>query len=273
MSDFSFQVEINRPQINIPRAMLCFAREIAYPTLDIQRYLDLLARLCQDASISIPGRLSTNERAEALSDFLFIQRRFQGNTTHYHDPRNSYLNEVLERRLGIPISLSAIYIAVAERIGLPAHGIGLPGHFIVGIAGERGEIYIDPFHGGARLLQSDLVQLVREATGFSGPFQAAWLKPIAPQAMLTRMLNNLRNVYLYQGDWRLALGVVQHLLLLQPEMPELQRDLGLIYQRLGSLRPAVQHYLTYLHQAPHAPDVEAVKASVQHITRILARLN
>lgn len=273
MSDFSFQAEINRPQINIPQAMLCLAREIAYPELDIPHYLNLLAELCQAASHSIPTHLSNSERAEALSDFLFIQQRFQGNSAYYHDPRNSYLNEVLERRLGIPISLSAVYIAVAERIGLPARGIGLPGHFIVGIAGERSEIYIDPFHGGVRLLESDCVQLVREATGFGGSFQAAWLKPIAPRAMLTRMLNNLRNVYLYQGDWRLALGVVQHLLLLQTEMPELQRDLGLIYQRMGSLRLAVQHYLAYLHQAPHAPDAEAIKASVQHITRILARLN
>ena len=152
----------------------------------------------------------------------FTQQRFRGNSATYQDPRNSYLNEVIERRLGIPISLSVIYIAIAQDLGLPAHGVGLPGHFIVGIRDNGDEIYIDPFHGGVRLFQADCVQLVREATGISGAFQPEWLKPVSPVVILTRMLNNLRNIYLHQADWTHALAVVERLRLLQPDLPDLR---------------------------------------------------
>ncbi len=273
MSEFSFLDAIHRSPIDVPLAALCFAREIAYPALDVQHYQYQLDDLCQSARVQLSPFLSTAEQAEALSDFLFTQQRFRGNSATYQDPRNSYLNEVMERRLGIPISLSVIYIAIAQDIGLPAYGVGLPGHFIVGIPENGDEIYIDPFHGGVRLFQADCAQLVREATGFSGAFQPEWLKPVSPGVILTRMLNNLRNIYLHQEDWTHALSVVEHLRMLQPDLPDLLRDSGIIYERQGSLRLAIQYYEKYLALAPQAADAGNVLARLRDAARQLSRLN
>jgi len=273
MSDISFFDAIHRSPIDVPWAALCFAREIAYPELDVQHYQYQLEDLCQSVRAQLSPIQSTAEQAEALSDFLFTQQRFRGNSAAYQDPRNSYLNEVMERRLGIPISLSVIYIAIAQDVGLPAYGVGLPGHFIVGVQENDDEIYLDPFHGGVRLFQADCVQLVREATGFSGAFQPEWLKPVSPGVILTRMLNNLRNIYLHQEDWTHALAVVERLRMLQPDLTDLLRELGVIYERQGSLRFAIQYYEEYLAQAPQAADAGDVLARLRDAARLLSRLN
>lgn len=273
MTEITFQDQIKRSPINVIHAALCFAREIAYPELDVEHYLLRIDHLTQAAREQLPPFLPVREQAEALSDFLFIQKRFQGNRADYLDPRNSYINEVIERRLGIPISLSVIYIAIAQDLGIPAQGVGLPGHFIVGIQGSSGDIYLDPFHGGVRLSQTDCTQLVREATGFSGAFQPEWLKPISPTAILTRMLNNLRNIYLQGEDWPRALAVVERLRMLQPNLPDLLRDLGTIYERKGSLRLAVQYYEQYLRQAPQAVDAETVLPRLRGAVQQLSQLN
>jgi len=273
MRDFSFLEAIHRSPLEVLWAALCFAREIAYPELDVEDYRYQIDKLCLSARAQLSPFLSTAEQAEALSDFLFTQQRFRGNSAAYQDPRNSYLNEVMERRLGIPISLSVIYIAIAQELGLPAYGVGLPGHFIVGIPENGDEIYLDPFHGGARLFQADCAQLVREATGFSGAFQPEWLKPVSPVVILTRMLNNLRNIYLHQEDWTHALAVVERLRLLQPDLPDLLRDLGVIHERQGSLRLAIQYYEQYMAQAPQAADTGTVLARLRDAARQLSRLN
>jgi regulator of sirC expression with transglutaminase-like and TPR domain len=273
MSEFSFLDAIHRSPIAVPWAALCFAREIAYPELDVQHYQYQLDDLCQSARARLSPFQSSTEQAEALSDFLFTQQRFRGNSAAYQDPRNSYLNEVMERRLGIPISLSVIYIAIAQDLGLPAYGVGLPGHFIVGVQENGDAIYLDPFHGGVRLFQADCVQLVREATGFSGAFHQEWLKPVSPGVILTRMLNNLRNIYLHQEDWTHALSVVEHLRMLQPDLPDLLRDTGIIYERQGSLRLAIRYYEQYLAQAPQAADAATVFAHLRDAVRQLSRLN
>ncbi len=273
MRDFSFLEAIHRSPIDTPWAALCFAREIAYPELDVQDYRYQIDGLCQAARAQLSPFPSVAEQAESLSDFLFAQQRFRGNSANYQDPRNSYLNEVMERRLGIPISLSVIYIAIAQELGLPAYGVGLPGHFIVGVQENGDDIYLDPFHGGVRLFQADCVQLVREATGFSGAFQAEWLKPVSPGVILTRMLSNLRNIYLHQQDWTRALAVVERLRMLQPDLPDLLRDLGVIYEQLGSLRLAIQYYEQYLAQAPQPADAGTVLARLRDAARQLSRLN
>lgn len=271
--DFSFQSEIARSPIHLPRAALCFAREIAYPGLDVEAYLGRLEALAVQARALLSPAFSQAEQAEALSDLLFIRQRLRGNVQEYEDPRNSYLNEVLERGLGIPISLSVVYIAVAQACGLPAHGIGLPGHFIVGLQDERGPVYIDPFHGGTRLSGEDIVSLVKETTGYQGSLQEEWLQPTTAPAVLTRMLNNLRSVYLRREDWPHALRVVERLQMLQPQLPDLQRDLGVIYHRQGSLRLAAQYYEAYLNLAPQAPDAEAVTAYLRAAAAEMARRN
>ena len=269
----SFASEISTEPVNLPRATLCYAREIAYPDLDVEAYLQQIETLAEIAQRSIAVELSTAEKAEALADFLFVEERFRGNTSDYFDPRNSFLNDVLERRLGIPVSLSVIYISIARRLDLSAQGIGLPGHFIVGIPTRDGDIYIDPFHGGARLTADDCAQLVRQVTGNDGEFRPEWLQPMTAQAILTRMLNNLRNIYYQQEDWVTSQKVLERLRLLQPEMHELLRDLGLVHHRRGALGKAVQYYELYLARADNAPDSGTVRYHMESAVKSLARLN
>lgn len=273
MDKRTFYDEIQSKRIDIPRAALLFAREIAYPDLEVNAWLEYLNEMAESARSFILPNQSVIERAEALGDFLFVHERFQGNVHEYSDPRNSYLNQVLERRLGIPISLSVVYLALAERVGVPALGIGLPGHFIVGIPMSEEMYFLDPFYGGNRLSIEDCSQLVLQATGYTGPFQKEWLQPISPRTILTRMLNNLRNVYFQSEQWELALRVIEHLQALQPDLPDWLRDLGLIYQRQGALRRAIQSYEEYLSRAPSAPDARAVRLRLQEAVRDLAKLN
>lgn len=273
MSQQAFAALINAEPINVPRAALHFAREIAYPKLDVEQALLRIDDLAEAGQSFIPSRQSHIEQAEALVDFLFIRERFRGNSQSYNDPRNSYLNEVLERRVGIPISLSVLYISIAHRLGIPAQGIGLPGHFIVGIPTQREIYYLDPFHGGNRLVEEDCASLVRQTTGYQGRLQPEWLEPVPPRAILTRMLNNLRGIYMQQEDWGHALAVVEHLRVLQPQLPDLLRDLGLIYHRQELLRLAVGYYERYLINAPNAPDAEVVRSHLEAAARNLARLN
>jgi regulator of sirC expression with transglutaminase-like and TPR domain len=271
--DITFQDEINRPTINIARAALCFARSLAYPILDVDHYLSRLDALAQAARPYLEDAQTVDDRVDALSDFLFYQREFAGNHHDYNDPRNSYLNCVLDRKMGIPISLSVLYTSIARRLGLPAYGVGLPGHFIVGVYQGGRQIYLDPFNAGMRLSLADCGKLVKESTGFHGAFQPRWLTPISPNDVLARMLTNLCNAYVQREDWRSAIPVIQHLLMLQPSSDFHLRDLGFVYMYNGSLRLAAQYMEEYLRRSPGAADFENVRTSLQIIAGRLALWN
>jgi regulator of sirC expression with transglutaminase-like and TPR domain len=273
MAVTSFMSEVARSPIDITKAAFIFAKEIAYPALDIARYLERLDQLAASVWINISAVRTPAAQAKALAESLFGQIGFQGNQQNYTDPRNSYLNEVFDRRLGIPISLSVIYMAIADRLGIPAAGIGLPGHFIVKVPAENGPGFIDPFHAGRQLTLDDCARLVEQTVGYSGPLQDEWLEPIPAQAILTRMLNNLRGIYLQEQAWQLAQATVERLQILQPELVELQRDLGVIHHRSGSLRLAAYHYERYLQAAPDAPDAETIRIYMNAAVQRMARLN
>jgi regulator of sirC expression with transglutaminase-like and TPR domain len=273
MAELTFYDEIQKNPVDLTRAALRFARAIAYPELDVELYANLIGGL-GDWAIKTVTQVHTPRRlAGELSSFLFDQLEFRGNIENYEDPRNSFLNEVFDRRLGIPITLSAIYITVARSAGLKADGIGLPGHFVVRIFDPEGDFFVDPFNAGKILSVEGCAQLVASTTGYLGPFQEAWLEPAPTQTILTRMLNNLRNIYMKEQDWEHALGVIEHLSLLQPGMHELVRDRGIIYHQKGKLKLAVQSYEKYLELVPDAPDAEAVTVHLRTAARMLARMN
>ncbi len=259
----TFAKELRRTPVNVPRAALCFAREIAYPELDIAVPLAGLDRLADQAKGFMADDDPISVRAELLAEFLFQHLGFRGNVLDYSDPDNSYLNVVLERRLGIPISLSVLYVAVARRLGLPANGVGLPGHFIVSV-NERGINYLfDPFHGGGRLSIADCARLVAQTTGYDGPFRQQWLNPARAPDILTRMLNNLRATYLQREGWAEALAVIERLRQIQPDRPEYLRDMGLVHYRAGSLHLSVRWLEAYLAEFPEAPDAAAIRQGFQ----------
>jgi len=267
MDEWTFQHEIKTSPFNLPLAALLFAREIAYPQLDVAHYMAQLDALSQRAAQHIDGGEPVHIQAELLSEFLFREEGFQGNTAEYEDPRNSYLNEVLDRRLGIPISLSTIYITVAQRLEIPAYGVGMPGHFIVTVRDRNRELFFDPFHGGGRLSETDCARLVQLTVGYQGAFRENWLSPLSPVEILARMLNNLRLVYWQQAMWPKATAVIRHLHMLQPEAAEHIRDLGVAYYRAGDIRQAAHFLNAYLERDPDASDADMIR---QGIARPLA---
>ncbi len=272
MDDLTLQNELIQLPIDLPRAALCVARALAYPELDVKHYLLRIEGLV-DAARPIVMAAVPRDRALALADFLFNQVGLAGNKAEYWDPRNSFLNDVLDRQLGIPISLASIYLSIAEKIGIPAYGIGLPGHFIVGVDHPTGQLLLDPFCGGAELSLQDCQRLVEETTGYQGPFQQAWLTQVTPRDILTRMLNNLRWIYIHRETWPEAIAVVGYLRLLQPDQPAHLRDLGLLNYKIGSLHRAVDNLNAYLQQVPEARDEQSVRRCLKFVARELARLN
>jgi regulator of sirC expression with transglutaminase-like and TPR domain len=273
MNLLAFRETLCQEVIDLPRAALLFAREIAYPQLACSRYLEKLDALTRAASESISANGSPGQRGLELADFLFNQQGFQGNRTDYNDPQNSFLNDVLDRRLGIPISLSFLYLTLARRLEIPAYGIGMPGHFVVELETPEDARYLDPFNGGALLDRHGCADLVRRTTGYGGPFQDSWLLRLGDDQILARMLNNLKLIYVQRERWPEAVAVVQHLQAVQPYEPRHLRDLGLLHYRMGSPRVAIQLLKTYLQRAPAAEDAAAVHRSLRFVADQYARLN
>lgn len=267
-----FAREVNQPEaeINLARAALVMGL-FEYPDLDVPGYLGRLDRLAEAAGRAIR---SAELPALVLAQFLFETLGFAGNARNYTDPRNSFLNEVLERRLGIPISLSVLYLEVAHRAGVNAEGVGLPGHFIVRVVLDNGQvIYLDPFHGGAILSEEDCRERVRSITDGKLPFHEAFLNPVGVRYILVRMLNNLKNYYASANDFARAAKVVERLLILNPNDLNEVRNLGLLYGTLGKRRQAVALLETYLQSRPGAHDAEAVKQYLHSISHQASRWN
>ncbi len=206
-------------------------------------------------------------RLDALRILLFEELRFTGNVDHYDDPRNSYLDDVLERKLGIPLTLSILVIEIARRAGLRAEGVGLPGHFIVRVEEFGRRLLIDPFHGGHIVTVEDCKELVVRTTGRASLFRKDSLDAASPRAMLTRLLLNLKRVHLADGDYKRALGVVERLLVVAPGDAKEIRDRGLLLAHLGQSGAAVQDLQSYLALAPAAPDVDSVRGRLAWILR------
>lgn len=272
MSDenLSFAKAISRDQgqIDIARAALLYARD-AYPDLDVNSYL---ARL-DDMAEKISLRLNQEHPIAAINDFLFDQLAFRGNEDHYFDPRNSFLNQVLDRRVGIPITLSVIYLELARRLGLPMHGIGLPGHFVVRYDGDQDVLYLDPFNKGKILTEEDCRRQVKTISGGRLAFDPSFLTPLSPRQILSRMLRNLKALYTAQGDFKSAVGAVEKLILLNPQMIEEIRDLGVLHYYAGHKLKAVDCLERYLELGPDAKDIEIVRHNLRVIIEKVARWN
>jgi len=273
MSEWTLRQEFSQRPLNVPRVALQIARAVAYPELDVAEYMNRLYALATAASeVVLPNSLP-EEQAQRLSTFLFEEMGFRGNSDDYSDPRNSYLNAVLDRRLGIPITLSIIYTFVAQEVGIPAYGVGLPGHFIVGVHDEDVELWFDPYNGGRQLSLADCAFLVRSTMGYEGPLEAAWFVPAPPREIIARLLNNLRITYVRQQMWREAIAVIEQLRVVQPDAAEHLRDLGLAHYRQRAL-PQAAHYLNqYLQMAPEASDAQAIRDGMRDILDYWVRQN
>ena len=274
----AFAEEANRPEgeINLARAALLMC-VFEYPDLDVPAYLNRIDRLAVSAG---PVMSSADVPALALAQFLFRRMGFTGDQDNYHDPRNSFLNQVLDRRTGIPITLSVLYVEVARRLGVQAQGVGLPGHFIVRATLDESPgtpepevIYLDPFHGGALLDENDCRERVNSITGGKLPFTPEFLRPVGSHYILLRMLNNLKNSYAGAKDLERALRVVERLLVLKPGDPDETRNLGLLHAGRGHMRPAIAALERYLELRPDAPDAGEVRGMIAAMGSQVARWN
>ncbi len=266
-------VSVADGNFNLAEAALLIAAP-EYPGLDINaclQSLDDMATVCRGRLGSSPGHAQT---LVALGDFLFRDLGFHGDLKTFTDPRNSFLNEVLQRRCGIPISLSVVYMEVGRRLGLPVHGISFPGHFLVKVEIEGGERVVDPFGAGAVLERAELEQRLENVAAPQGQWNLEQLlAPASKSEIVTRMLRNLKNIYVNADDYTRALRIQELILAVQPDAPRELRDRALLHDKMDYLRAAVADYQTYLLLAPDAEDGARVRDRISALRQSLQRLH
>ncbi len=259
-------------ELNLGEAALLIAQE-EQPELNVSFYLNRLAMLADAVRSKTPAGASPEETIEALNNQLFFEERLHGNAKDYYDPKNSFLNEVLDRKTGIPITLCVIYLEVGRLIGLSLVGVGFPGHFLVKHVGDEVETVLDPFMGGVTLTFDQLAAKLKTMYGEGNPLVARvpeLLQPAGKKEILARMLRNLKGVYLHKGDFQRALSAIDRIILVTPDLASEFRDRGSVRQRLGQIQGAVQDYKKYIELAPDAKDAGQIRTLVQ---RSLAQLN
>ncbi|MGB8647123.1 MAG: transglutaminase-like domain-containing protein [Anaerolineae bacterium] len=269
-----FEREVRRPpsEIDLARAALLIATD-QYPDLEIDKYLALLGRMADVVRARLPQDRIPNVCVETLNTYLFRELGFEGNRDQYYDPLNSYLNDVLERRTGLPITLSVLYIAIGRRLGLPLHGVGLPGHFIVKYEDDRARILIDPFNRGMILDESGVEARVRDTFHSQAHFDPEWLTTVDARYILARVLYNLKALFVPNRDFKRAWQVVDKLLLLEPRSSENIREMGLLSIQVGAYRQAVSYLEEYLLSHPDAPDADQLRGYLRTALTIVEKLN
>ncbi len=258
-------------RIDLAHAALLIAQE-EYPDLRPGRYLRELDALAHRVRQHATAAGSVREIVEEVNHVLFVQEGFRGNAEDYYDPRNSFLNQVMQRKLGIPITLSIIYIAIGRRLGLPVVGLGLPGHFIVGIQADE-RILIDPFNRGAILTLDDCAARVRAVYGDRLTFHPRMLAPVSTRQILIRMLNNLKAIYAQSQDPARLLAAIDRLLLLDPGDVHELRDRGIVCQHLKFYGQALADLNRYVDAAPRAMDADKIRGVIRSIEREMAWQN
>ena len=270
---------MTREQFDVAEASLLLAAD-AYPDIDVAAGLAQLDRMAE----VVRGRVSADAFAEqkltALNRYLYDELGYAGNATDYFDPRNSYLNDVLERRTGIPITLSILYLELGRRLGLDVRGVSFPGHFMVKLRVHRGQLILDPFNRGEAQSIAALRLRLAQALPPGADQDAAGRAPLdpylvdaAPRDIIARVLRNLKHVHIKAGRIEAALAVMNRMLLVVPESAEELRDRGMLYRQLECFRPALSDLQNYLRRRPQAPDADGIRAQVWELQQAATRLH
>jgi regulator of sirC expression with transglutaminase-like and TPR domain len=239
--------------------------------VDVATSLALLGALATSARPAVDAAASWLAKIEALNHFLFAECGFEGSREDYYDPRNSFLNDVLERRVGIPITLSIVYVEVARRLGFDADGVGFPGHFLAIVRGEQ-DVLVDAFEG-VILSEEDCAAKLRASMGKDAAFGPELLKSASSHDILLRMLNNLKQIYFQKQDWESALACCDRMLLLFPDMPLELRDRGLLYQRLECFGAALPDLERFLELAPQHQSAHGVRTALEALRQKAGQLH
>lgn len=245
-------------QICLEEVALYIALE-EYPELDVEEYLNALDTMAAEVQERLPAERYPMRVLRTINQYLFEELGYGGNQTEYYDPRNSFLNEVIDRRTGIPITLALVYLAIARRLNFPMIGINMPGHFIIRpVVGEM-EIFVDPFHQGEILFLQDCEKLLAKVFDRPVELRPEYLSPVSNRQFLGRLLTNLKVLYVNQKQFQKALDVLDRLLLLFPTVALEVRDRGVINYRLNRYAEARQDFETYLEIAPLAEDAQFIR--------------
>ena len=261
--------------IDLAEAALVVAAE-EYPDLDISAYLARLDELAETLRRRLEPGLPVQEKLAALNRFMFEEQGFRPNPADYYDPRNSFLNDVLDRRLGIPLTLSIVYIEIGRRLRLPLAGVSFPGHFLVKCAVSGGVVILDPYSGGISLSLADLGERMKLLKGTAAPSEeqlAAMLGSAGPRDVLLRMLRNLRAIYLNRGDLQRALSCSDRIVLVAPDAAEELRERASLYLELECFQAAMTDFERYLELEADAADAEEVREQLVELRRSAPKLN
>jgi regulator of sirC expression with transglutaminase-like and TPR domain len=250
---FSIIVAGDDDEINLVEGTLLVAA-CEYPGLDVGNCLERIAQLGVDLSLRLRPDISATGKIIMLNRYLFDELGFRANRDDYYDPRNSFLNDVLERKLGIPLTLAIIYMEIGRHIGLPLQGVSFPGHFLVRCALREGAVILDPYARGVSLGIDDL-------------------KAASNRDMLGRLLRNLKSIYTQRKDWLKALAIADYIIFLSPGHATEYRDRGLFYQHLECFRAALFDLQSYLEMLPGAEDADTIRQQMIELQAAAARLN
>ena len=263
--------EFAQGPIELDRGALIIAQE-RRPDLDITHYLRLLDGLANN--FSLPNQPSDlRNRIDCFNTYLFEELGFRGNREAYEDPQNSYLDAVLERRLGIPITLSVVYIEIGRRVGLPIFGVNFPYHFLVGCDAPEEPVFIDPFECGTCLSKTQLTKRLPVVEGNPLRFSEHFIAPAAPRDILARMLRNLKRVHVNERRLSEAIHCGQRIAWLVSDEAENYRDLGFLYYRAHQYKQSIKAFEQYLRCANDPSDRDEIEQNIRVISGRLAMLN
>jgi regulator of sirC expression with transglutaminase-like and TPR domain len=269
---FSKIAGLDEDAFPLDRSALIIALE-EYPELDIQLYLRKLDTFAAQAETLIGIDKSPINCIESINEILFVQEGLRGNHKDYYDPRNSYLNAVLDRRLGIPITLSIIYIEVARRIGFKIDGMGVPGHFLIKHIAQDRDIIIDAFEMGRILTLNDCQELIDEIHNGAVTLNASLLQPMEKRAIITRMLYNLKGIYTQKEEHQKALAIIDKILMLNPWTPSEMRDRGLLYMETSLFAKALADLESYLKNVVSPEDTPNIQSHIKMLRNIVCACN
>ena len=267
-------------RIDLSRACLLIAQD-AYPDLDVERYIGEIERMATRVRARLAPTAAGEDRIVALNQLLYEELGYWGNTEDYYDPRNSYLNEVIDRRTGMPITMSILYMELGRRIDLPVEGVSFPGHFLVRVRLHGGMLVLDPFSGGAPQSEDELRSRVKRVIpdGVADDLPASelpldqFLEPATNRQILARVLRNLKGIYRKANKPERMLDVLNRMLLVTPDASAELRDRGYVYQRLECYRAAFKDLTDYAEREPDAPDLDEVRSKLMELSALCARLN
>ena len=261
---FLDEVSQGDDQINLAKAALMVARE-EYPQLPEERYLGQLDVLAEETRDRLDDENAHLVILQELLGTLYNRHEFRGNKEAYYDPRNSFLNDVIDGRLGIPLTLGMVVLEVGWRLGLPLEGVNFPGHFLVRFKGDAIDLLIDPYDGGAVRFEDEAQELLDRVYGGMVQTRESFLKASTKREMLVRLLVNLKSIYLNVRDHGRALAAVERIQMIRPIAPGEIRDKGVILARLGRRDEALGQLEAYLNVAPGASDTERILGLVEDL--------